>query len=59
MALPQRSGPTIGGALKPEYIVLHDTASGLNDSGSISRADRKSQQGSAQVVIGRDATSRR
>lgn len=53
-ALPYRSSPNIGGRLVPEYIVLHDTASGLNDSSPIDWLTDKRSKVSAHVVIGRD-----
>lgn len=53
-AAPFRASPNVGGFLKPEYIVLHDTASGLNDSGSISWLTNKQSKVSAHVVVGRD-----
>ena len=53
-AAPFRASPSVGGWLKPEYIVLHDTASGLNDSGSISWLTDKRSKVSAHVVVGRD-----
>jgi N-acetylmuramoyl-L-alanine amidase len=49
-----KPSPNIGGALKPEYIVLHDTASGLNDSGSVSWLANPASKVSAHVVVGRD-----
>lgn len=52
--LPYRASPNVGGRLVPEYIVLHDTASGLNDSGSISWLTNRESKVSAHVVIGRD-----
>lgn len=54
LAAPFKPSPNVGGALKPEYIVLHDTASGLNDSGSISWLTDKKSKVSAHIVIGRD-----
>lgn len=53
-ALPFKASPNVGGKLAPEYIVLHDTASGLNDSGSISWLTNPVSKVSAHVVIGRD-----
>jgi N-acetylmuramoyl-L-alanine amidase len=44
-----RASPNIGGALKPEYIVLHDTASRLG-----SWLTDKASKLSAHVVIGGD-----
>ncbi|NUU41368.1 N-acetylmuramoyl-L-alanine amidase [Tardiphaga robiniae] len=52
--LPFKASPNIGGKLVPEYIVLHDTASGLNDSGPISWLTDPISKVSAHVVIGRD-----
>jgi N-acetylmuramoyl-L-alanine amidase len=54
LAAPFKPSPNIGGSLKPEYIVLHDTGSGLNDSGSVSWLTDKASKVSAHVVIGRD-----
>ena len=53
-ALPYKASPNVGGKLVPEYIVLHDTASGLNDNGSISWLTDPASKVSAHVVIGRD-----
>ncbi len=54
LAAAFRPSPNVGGALRPEYIVLHDTASGLNDSGSIAWLTDRASKVSAHVVIGRD-----
>jgi N-acetyl-anhydromuramyl-L-alanine amidase AmpD len=54
LAAPFRPSPNVGGALRPEYIVLHDTGSGLNDSGSIAWLTDRASKVSAHVVIGRD-----
>lgn len=51
-----KKSPNVGGALKPEFVVLHDTASGLNSSGSISWLTDPASKVSAHVVIGRDGT---
>lgn len=53
-ALPFKASPNVGGKLVPEYIVLHDTASGLNDSSPISWLTDPISKVSAHVVIGRD-----
>lgn len=52
--LPYKASPNVGGKLVPEYIVLHDTASGLNDGGPISWLTNPVSKVSAHVVIGRD-----
>lgn len=54
LQLPFRRSPNVGGSLKPEFVVLHDTASGLNSSGSISWLTDPASKVSAHVVIGRD-----
>lgn len=51
-----KRSPNVGGTLRPEFIVLHDTASGLNSSGSISWLTDPVSKVSAHVVIGRDGT---
>jgi N-acetyl-anhydromuramyl-L-alanine amidase AmpD len=48
--------PNIGGRLNPEFIVLHDTASGLSSDGPISWLTSKASKVSAHVVVGRDGT---
>lgn len=53
-AVAYRASPNVGGGLNPEYIVLHDTASGLNDGGSIAWLTDRASKVSAHVVIGRD-----
>jgi N-acetyl-anhydromuramyl-L-alanine amidase AmpD len=52
--VPFKASPNVGGALRPEFIVLHDTASGLNDGGPISWLTNPASKVSAHVVIGRD-----
>ncbi|WP_047308842.1 N-acetylmuramoyl-L-alanine amidase [Rhodopseudomonas palustris] len=46
--------PNIGGKLRPEYIVIHDTASGLTDSGDVSWLTNPAAKVSAHVVVARD-----
>lgn len=53
-ALPYKASPNVGGKMRPEFIVLHDTASGLSDSSPISWLTNPASKVSAHVVIGRD-----
>lgn len=46
--------PNHGGALKPEGIILHDTAGGLEAGGSISWLCNPAAKASAHVVLARD-----
>lgn len=49
-----RATPNCGGVLKPEGIILHDTAGGLAAAGSIAWLCNPAAKASAHVVIGRD-----
>lgn len=49
-----KPSPNVGGALVPQFIVLHDTASGLSDAGPIDWLTNPISKVSAHVVIGRD-----
>jgi len=54
-AAAYKSSPNIGGALKmPQFVVLHVTASQLNDSGPISWLTNPVSKVSAHVVVARD-----
>ncbi|MES2671637.1 MAG: N-acetylmuramoyl-L-alanine amidase [Pseudomonadota bacterium] len=55
-ALPFKRSPNVGGKLAPEYIVLHDTASGLSSSSPINWLTDPASKVSAHVVIARDGT---
>ncbi|WP_316234868.1 N-acetylmuramoyl-L-alanine amidase [Bradyrhizobium sp. SZCCHNR1004] len=46
--------PNHGGSLKPRYIVIHDTASGLKDDGDISWLTNPAAKVSAHVVVSRE-----
>ena len=48
-----RKSPNVGTGLKPEYIVLHDTASGLKSDGSIAWLTNPESKVSAHFVVGR------
>ncbi|WP_316207257.1 N-acetylmuramoyl-L-alanine amidase [Bradyrhizobium sp. SZCCHNR3118] len=52
--LPFVRSPNYGGALKPRYIVIHDTASGLKDDGDISWLTNPAAKVSAHVVVSRE-----
>jgi N-acetylmuramoyl-L-alanine amidase len=54
VALPFKRSPNIGGSLKPRYIVIHDTASGLKDDGDISWLTDPRSKVSAHVVVSRE-----
>jgi N-acetyl-anhydromuramyl-L-alanine amidase AmpD len=54
VALPFKRSPNIGGSLKPRYIVIHDTASGLKDDGDIAWLTDKASKVSAHVVVSRE-----
>ena len=49
-AVPFRQTPNCGGTLKPEGVVLHDTAGGLEAAGSISWLCNPAAKASAHVV---------
>ncbi|WP_249152025.1 N-acetylmuramoyl-L-alanine amidase [Bradyrhizobium liaoningense] len=52
-AMPFVKSPNHGGALKPRFIVIHDTASGLKDDGDISWLTNPAAKVSAHVVVSR------
>lgn len=52
-AVPFRQTPNCGGTLKPEGVVLHDTAGGLEAAGSISWLCNPAAKASAHVVVSR------
>ncbi|WP_035690704.1 N-acetylmuramoyl-L-alanine amidase [Bradyrhizobium elkanii] len=52
--LPFVKSPNRGGSLKPRFIVIHDTASGLKDDGDISWLTNPKAKVSAHVVVSRD-----
>lgn len=49
-----RKTPNVGGLLKPEGIILHDTAGGLDAEGSINWLCNPAAKASAHVVVGRN-----
>jgi N-acetylmuramoyl-L-alanine amidase len=51
---PWRVTPNLGGTIRPEIIVLHETASRLDSAGSISWLCNPAAKASAHLVIGRD-----
>lgn len=51
---PFVKSPNVGGSLKPRYIVIHDTASGLKDDGDVSWLTNPKAKVSAHVVISRE-----
>ncbi|WP_315826135.1 N-acetylmuramoyl-L-alanine amidase [Bradyrhizobium sp. SZCCHNG3015] len=51
---PFVKSPNHGGALKPRFIVIHDTASGLKDDGDISWLTNPAAKVSAHVVVSRE-----
>lgn len=51
--VPYKASPNVGGTCKPEILVCHDTASGLNDDGPISWLCNPSAKASAHFVVGR------
>ncbi|WP_316205982.1 N-acetylmuramoyl-L-alanine amidase [Bradyrhizobium sp. SZCCHNR3058] len=52
--LPFVRSPNHGGSLKPRYIVIHDTASGLKADGDISWLTNPTAKVSAHVVVSRE-----
>lgn len=54
--MPFKRSPNVGGKLVPEYIVLHDTGSGLNADGPINWLTSTQSKVSAHVVVARDGT---
>lgn len=48
-----KQSPNVGGACKPEILVVHDTASGLNSSGPIGWLVDPKAKASAHFVVGR------
>jgi N-acetylmuramoyl-L-alanine amidase len=52
--LPFLRSPNHGGTLKPRFIVIHDTASGLKDDGDISWLTNPAAKVSAHVVVSRE-----
>jgi N-acetyl-anhydromuramyl-L-alanine amidase AmpD len=54
--VPFRESPNVGTGLKPEYIVLHDTASGLKADGPIGWLTSRESKVSAHFVVGRDGS---
>ena len=51
--IPFVKSPNHGGALKPRFIVIHDTASGLKDDGDIAWLTNPAAKVSAHVVVSR------
>lgn len=51
--LPFVKSPNHGGALKPRFVVIHDTASGLKDDGDIAWPTNPAAEVSAHVVVSR------
>jgi N-acetylmuramoyl-L-alanine amidase len=49
-----KRSPNVGSGLVPEYIVLHDTASGLKADGPINWLTNPESKVSAHFVVGRD-----
>ncbi|MGX9427968.1 N-acetylmuramoyl-L-alanine amidase [Bradyrhizobium sp. LeoA1S1] len=54
VSFPFKKSPNHSGALKPRFIVIHDTASGLKDDGDISWLTNPAAKVSAHVVVSRD-----
>lgn len=48
--------PNVSGALVPEIVILHDTASGLTIDGPVDWLCNKNAKASAHFVVGRDGT---
>lgn len=53
-AAPFAASPHVGGRIEPTLIVLHDTAGGLDASGSISWLCNPRSKVSAHFVVARD-----
>lgn len=51
--VPYRPSPNRSGSISPELIIIHDTASGLNDAGPISWLCNPQAKASAHFVVGR------